>query len=393
MPSKQVNDLAFAVQRVRTSGERSAANGTPSLDRALHLWLVVLLAFVLPACTTLPTTADYRGAVSPSGIGSTVVDGRPRFRAIFCHIAAESAVTLPGDPGCDDLLWRLRDEGESGSAAALPTATGKALRLLIVAGAFNDCLGEEALPFRAASLNMITKGYDIEGVDVSGRSSPLHNAATLAATLRARSPGHDGKIVLLGYSKGTVDILETLLAYPELAVHVAAVISVASPIFGSPLAAEARWLYDSLFTKLAPDRCDPGDGGVIDSLLPETRRQWMEAHRLPGGIRFYSVAALPHGDRVARTLRPAWRWLSRTHRLNDGQVTARDALIPGSTLLAYPNADHWGIALQVEHTLPRLAGRKDSRAFPQQAFLEALLAYVDEDLQARGDLVAPPPAE
>jgi valyl-tRNA synthetase len=56
-------------------------------------------------------------------------------------------------------------------------------------------------------------------------------------------------------------------------------------------------------------------------------------------------------------------------------------MIPGSTLVAFVNADHWAIAVPVarEHEFigSTLVNRND---YPREAFLEALLRYVEEDL-------------
>ena len=49
----------------------------------------------------------------------------------------------------------------------------------------------------------------------------------------------DERLVLIGYSKGAPDILGGLVTYPELAQRVAAVVSVAGSVNGSPPANDA----------------------------------------------------------------------------------------------------------------------------------------------------------
>ena len=41
---------------------------------------------------------------------------------------------------------------------------------------------------------------------------------------------------------------------------------------------------------------------------------------------------------------------------NDGQLAANDAIVPGSALLGYVNADHWAIAIALSRQLPLLRG-------------------------------------
>ena len=198
--------------------------------------------------------------------------------------------------------------------------------------------------------------------------------------LRVAGVTDDERVVMVGYSKGAIDILQLLVDFPDLAQRVAAVVSVAGPIYGSPLAETADGWYRHLFKDSFAGLCDPGDGGVISSLLPEVRRDWIESHRLPEHVRFYSIAAFPTRKHLARGLEISWQMLASTDPRNDGQVLIGDALIPGSTLLGYANADHWDIAIAVERQMPVFSGRPSNRQFPRDALFEAMLRYVGETL-------------
>ena len=70
-----------------------------------------------------------------------------------------------------------------------------------------------------------------------GRLSSERNARSVRDALMAL-PHEDaaGRVVLLGYSKGIVDILEAVVSYPEIRPRVAAVVSLAGAVGGSPLA-------------------------------------------------------------------------------------------------------------------------------------------------------------
>jgi hypothetical protein len=93
------------------------------------------------------------------------------------------------------------------------------------------------------------------------------------------------------------------------------------------------------------------------------------------------MAAFTTRPRVAAALVPTWEQLLRHDPYNDGQLLARDALIPGSTLLAYLDADHWAAAIDVESAHHWLAARQDPVPFPRAALLEAVLLQLAE---ARG---------
>ncbi|UCE64247.1 MAG: hypothetical protein JSU59_03645 [Nitrospirota bacterium] len=66
---------------------------------------------------------------------------------------------------------------------------------------------------------------------------------------------------------------------------------------------------------------------------------------------------------------------------NDSQVIFYDALIPGSTLLGYVNADHWAIAMPISRDMPMVADAFiDRNNFPREVLLEAIVRFVEESL-------------
>ncbi len=68
----------------------------------------------------------------------------------------------------------------------------------------------------------------------------------------------DERLVLVGYSKGAPDILGGLVTYPELAQRVAAVVSVAGSVNGSPLANDASASMLTLLKYLPGSECGAG---------------------------------------------------------------------------------------------------------------------------------------
>jgi len=151
------------------------------------------------------------------------------------------------------------------------------LRVFVVSGAFGDCRTLDTIPYGDEIQRLSSQGMRIQAVMVSGRSSAEHNARQIAEAMQASAVEAGDRIVLIGYSKGAVDILQFLADFPRYGLQVVAVVSVAGAIFGSPLAAKAYWWYRELFAGSFSGTCDPGDGGVIESLLPERRRQWRPA--------------------------------------------------------------------------------------------------------------------
>jgi hypothetical protein len=330
------------------------------------------------ACTSVPRPDAFRdtSAAWPTPSHPAAEDGRARFRSMFCTLVGNSGDSKGARNHCGGLLWQLADEPTSDAdPAPLPPLPDR-LRVFVVSGAFGDCRGEDTIPYDDAIARLAAAGIRVQAVMVSGRSSAEHNAVQLADAFRGAAVAGDERVVLVGYSKGAVDILQFLVDFPDLAQRVAAVVSVAGPIYGSPLADTADGWYRHLFRDSFAGLCDPGDGGVIASLRPGVRRQWFETHALPGHVRYYSIAAFPTRQHLARGLEISWQLLASTDTRNDGQVLVGDALIPGSTLLGYTNADHWDIAIAVERQMPVFSGRPSDRRFPRDALFEAMLRYV-----------------
>jgi len=323
-------------------------------------------------------------ATYPGGALPAARDGRARFREIFCRLAAPSGEHLYDAMSCDSLLWRLQDEPAPSTHPPMPPELASNLRIFVVSGAFGDCRDLDTIPYGDEIQHLSSKGMRIQAVMVSGRSSAEHNARQLAEAVRASGVGAGDRIVLIGYSKGAVDILQFLSDFPPLGRQVVAVVSVAGAIFGSPLAAKADWWYRELFATSFSGMCDPGDGGVIESLLPERRRRWLDEHPLPTHVAYFSLAAFPTCEHLSHGLNLPWRILAGDDRRNDGQVLIEDAVIPGSTLLGYVNADHWDIAISIDRQMPHLFARESPRRFPRPALLDAMLLYVSESLASRG---------
>jgi hypothetical protein len=132
-------------------------------------------------------------------------------------------------------------------------------------------------------------------------------------------------------------------------------------------------------------RCTEGDGGAVDSLRPATRQAWLAKNPPPADVRTYSVVALPEPDNISAVLRSSHAKLGRIDERNDSQVLFFDQIIPGSTLLAFLNADHWSVAVPIARSHEFVgAALVDRNAYPREALVEAILRLVEEDLKSDG---------
>ena len=351
------------------------------------------IGLMLWGCATGPELADLQESPSPHlspDAPPGVTDGRAAFRHRFCEALAAGEAGVAG-LGCDIWLHRLDDEpaGDQGVSLTQPVA----MEILLVTGAFSECFGEHARPFHSAIMELEGGPYSFSTVVVGGRSSAEHNAAQIAAYVEQHRPGGDRELIMIGYSKGTTDILQFLVDYPAHAEAVDAVVSIAGAVYGSPLADFFDGPYHLLFSHLPMNLCGEGDSGVVRSLRTDLRRQWLEKNALPGNVRYYSLAAFTTRDRLARSLVPSWEMLLGHGDRNDGQLLPADAIIPGSTVLGYLNADHWAVAMEIEKELEFWAHRKFTPAFPHAALLQAILDQVGADLAGSRTIVARPGRE
>ena len=311
-----------------------------------------------------------------------VQDKRGRFREIYCTVLEVHGRDLPDNRPCDEALTRV---GAEPAGSGRPVDLGPSRRRLVavvVGGIGYDCIAPWLAPVGTVAANLRKYDYDLQGLKVDALSGTTRNARQIRDALMAMEMGSgEPRIVLIGYSKGIDDLLEALVTYPEIRSRVAAVVSAAGAVGGSPLANDAEQYQANLFEHFPKASCDAGDGGGVDSLRPQTRKAWLAQHSLPGDVHYYSLVTFPHPDRISSILRSSYKKLSRIDGRNDSQVIFYDQIVPHSVLVGYVNADHWALALPIARTHSTIGSLfVTQNAYPREALTEATLRFVEEDL-------------
>ena len=189
--------------------------------------------------------------------------------------------------------------------------------------------------------------------------------------------------MLVGYSKGAPDVLEAVVSYPEIRHRIAAVVSAAGAVGGSPLANDAEQYQANLLQYFPGSKCGAGDGGGVESLRPAVRKTWLAEHALPTDLRYYSLVTFPNPDRISSILKSSYDKLAAIDARNDSQMIFYDQLVPGSTLVGYINADHWALAVPISRSHPSTGAMfVTQNAYPREALTEALLRFIEEDQAA-----------
>jgi hypothetical protein len=341
----------------------------------------ILTILTLCACATAPMV-DYDGLPYYASVplrDADIRDERTDFAEIFCGILrSTSNPEFAGRP-CTDFLYL--DSEMSGDNVVTRLEPEQPLKLIFVSGFLGDCVARYSTPFEDGRALLEQEGLDSELLLVNGRASSEFNAKVIAQRISEPDISSGPPVVLIGYSKGIADILEALsLLEGELA-NLAAVVSVAGVVNGTPLAddqnAFMRGVIDSVPLSGCPDSAEDGD--AIGSLSYAHRQAWLARNPPPEGPRYLSIAAYGKLEQMSKVNRPTYRRLSKLDARNDGQILYRDALLPNSTLLAFARSDHLAIALPVDEEDGILVRQAlDRNTFPRAELLKALVIYLQQ---------------
>jgi len=339
---------------------------------------VTAATLLVGACATTPPPVDKYTVEVPAG----VTDASGRFREIYCAVLQEHGQQLPDYRSCETALTPLAQESP-GTGQPVPLGVSRRrLVAAVVPGIGYGCFKKWLNPPGTGAAHLRQYEYGQFWLTVDALSGIETNARQIRDAIMAM-PSEPGppRLVLVGYSKGSPDILEAVVRYPEIRDRVAAVVSAAGAVAGSALADDADQQQAELLRYWPGSECDKGDGGGVASLRPDVRREWLKNNPLPMGLRYYSLVTLPTPDRVSKVIGKSYKQLGEIDWRNDSQVIYSDQIIPGSTLLGFLNADHWAIAVPVNRSHPQIAKSfVDHNDYPREALLEALLRFVEEDL-------------
>ena len=371
--------------RLHRTMPEDAARMRTRAGRRISLALVVALVAGCASKPLVPYSLDTPGMTLVPSSHAGVSDKRARFRDIFCAVLEARQDSLPDHRPCEDALRMVGVETVSTQRPVPLIPSDRELVGLLVPGFGFDCFEEWLEPPGTVRTHLRAHGYDASLIDVEGLSGTQRNARLVRDALMALpAPVGEPRYVLIGYSKGANDVLEAVATYPEIRSRLAAVVSIAGSIGGSPLANDIEQQLAERLRYFPGAECTEGDRGAVASLQPATRQKWLANHVLPQDLPYYSLITLPEEEQISRLLKGAYRKLAQIDTRNDSQVLFYDQVIPGSSIIGYINADHWAAAVPIGRTHGFISTLFVNRnAYPREALMEALMRFVEEDLRDR----------
>lgn len=211
-------------------------------------------------------------------------------------------------------------------------------RVLLVPGIFTD-----RYPWY---LRRVRRALRAEELPIDTQGTLRENAGAIGDALgREREP-----VVLMGHSKGPLDIHAALCLFPSIIGKVRAFISLQAPFAGTPLATDAK--ARPLLRRMAPQS--------FFQMGYDERREFLSAH--PGLPPVPTIAVASFTDRARWPLERTRRYIADEYgERSDGFVPFADAQIPGARLVVLPGIDHASLALPWMRPFARLdAGRAAS---------------------------------
>jgi hypothetical protein len=351
----------------------------------LWLWRFIFGTYMLRATEIPPPVILHPLGMPP------VNDDRAQFRNVLGEVVKQRRGQYPDERQLDGILHDLGETQTSSASVALPD-TPSGLVVIIVSGVLWECVSNVALPFgRGKSVDMASE-YDylkpryatVDVVHVRGIATSEHNSRIVEESIRQHKDA--ANVIVVAYSKGVPDTLEALRRMgKDTPRNLRALVSVAGVVSGSPL---ADWL--NLYKKFlqilpTPGACSHVNENFLKSISRDCCLHWLAQHwsSMPQGIRYYSLVTFAKPDRMHWFLRLLYAKLAEVEPRNDSHMLIHDQVLPGAKLLGYLNSDHWAVALPFNRSTRSFWNLllRNHNAFPREVLFEAILRYVEDDLQ------------
>ena len=276
---------------------------------------------------------------------------------------------------------------QNSSASCANCAATKALppivtsyRVLVVPGVLSSCQSNTQA-FSEGQAHLRDKhAMTVEFMQTPNATSTEVGQQISAYLRKAMAANDQRKYIIVAYSKGAPDVQEALANDPDAKSAVAALVTVAGAVGGSPIAETMPSLVEQYTSSLKLGTCQGDVAQAFQSLRQDVRRQFNADHPDPL-VPSFSLAAVSDSNSTSKMLLQAWKLLTAYDPRTDSQLLQQDALIPGGNILGVLRGDHLAVALNYESgsdTTVRSAA--DHNHYPRAALFEAAVRFAISQL-------------
>lgn len=297
------------------------------------------------------------------------------FAEVFCSVLSGEKPDS-GDWGpCTNYIHGDAISNHSVPLKAIPTN----YRVLIVPGVLSSCQANTQA-FADGQAHLKEKhGMTVEFVQMPNASS-ADNGQQIASYLKNAMASDSRKYIVVAYSKGAPDVQEALSADAQAKSAVAAFVTIAGAVGGSPIAETMPSIVERYTSTLKLGTCQGDVAQAFKSLRQDVRRQFNADHPDPL-VPSFSLAAVSDSSTTSKMLFEAWKLLTAYDSRTDSQLLQEDALIPDGDFLGVLRADHLAAALNYESasdTTVRSAA--DHNHYPRVALFEAAVRFAIDSI-------------
>jgi hypothetical protein len=391
-------DELIVVLRERVAADRRVLANTRVKHWVGRRWRNLFLTEALADASAVAAASAWHGGTRLPGLRASAPDRRSERQQLAERFLARDV---------DD--WRLEYPGpprtarQTQSVVYCPSFVHNAIPLIgfadelpVIAREQNlDVIRADAHGFRGGAANAANL-YD----------AVVHGIGSDAEGVRIVDPRPPSDVVMIGYSKGATDAYVFQGMHLELAPALRAVVNVAGPVGGSPLADDAYRLLAPMPLGLGParmavraalrrvlpmanldgllERPDEWDlKDAVRDLTTQARHEFAREHARAiddTDVPVFSLAGSVSPMNVPYFQAPGAMDLARRVGDNDMQVPVirTDSGQPMSTPLAVVRAHHWDLALGSFPASHRFGSRHLAHPFPRLAALSATFSLLHE---------------
>jgi hypothetical protein len=216
----------------------------------------------------------------------------------------------------------------------------------------------------------------------TANDTSIANGQKIAAYLRGKISADSRKYIIVSYSKGSPDMQEALANDPRVRDAVAAHVTIAGAVGGSPIAETMPAIAERYAGLLKLGSCDGNVADAFNSLRQDVRKQFLQDHPDPL-VPSFSLTAVSDETTTSKMLLEAWKLLTAYDPRTDSQLLQSDAVIPGGNFLGTLHADHLAVALNYENvTEATIKSAADHNHYPRVALFEAAVRFAIENLNS-----------